>query len=70
MVGILIIAFIIFVIFIAPNWMDSDNDVKSSIGCTAAIIIVVFGALISLMGTCKGCADKSPSHEYYESPRK
>lgn len=70
MVGVFIIALIIFVIFIAPNWMDSDNDAKSNIGCTAAIIVVVFGALISLMGTCKGRADKNSSHEYYESPRK
>jgi nitrate reductase gamma subunit len=70
MIGIIIIALIFFVIFIAPNWMDSDNEIKQNIGCTSAIIVVLFGALISLLGTCKGCADRSPSHEYYESPRK
>ena len=50
--------------------MDSDNEVKQNIGCTSAIIVVAFGVIISLLGTCKGCADRSPSHEYYESPRK
>ena len=70
MLGVIIIAVIIFVFFIAPNWMDSDNEIKSNIGCTAAIIVVAFGVLISLLSTCKGCADRSPSHEYYESPRK
>ena len=70
MVGVIIIAIIIFVFFIAPNWMDSDNEIKSSIGCTAAIVVVVFGILISLLSTCKGCADQNSSPNYYESPRK
>ena len=70
MVGVIIIAIIIFIFFIAPNWMDSDNELKSKIGYTAAIIVFVSGVILSLLGTCEGHADRNSSYDYYESPRK
>ena len=50
--------------------MDSDNELKSKIGYTAAIIVFVSGVILSLLGTCEGHADRNSSYDYYESPRK
>ncbi|SEA46275.1 hypothetical protein SAMN05216455_107161 [Segatella bryantii] len=70
MLGIIVIGIIIFVIFIGPSWMDSDNESKQSIGCFCAIIVVVGGILLSLVGTCSGNSNKSSTPDYYDAPRK
>lgn len=62
---------IFYLIFKSGDWSESDNSIKSSIGCTVMAILIGGGVLLTLFGSIKSCADSSsPSYDYYDSPRK
>lgn len=67
-----VVIFVFYLIFKAPDWSESNNKVKSSIGCTVMAVLIGGGLLFALFGTIKSCADtiKPQSDEYYDSPRK
>ena len=64
----------LFLYFIVKvlDWSESDNKAKQNIGCTFMAVLIGGVMLLSVFGVFKQCTscDKSPSREYYDSPRK
>lgn len=62
---------VFYLIFKSSDWSESDNKVKQNIGCTVMAVVIGLGILLTLFGSVKSCSkSSSPSHEYYDAPRK
>lgn len=60
-----------YLIFKAPDWSDSNNSIKSGIGCTIMALGILLMVLLNLAGACKSCEhNERPSYDYYDAPRK
>lgn len=63
--------FVFYLIFKAPEWVDSNNGTKSTIGCIIMASMILLLVLLNMAGACKSCEhNNSPSYDYYDAPRK
>ena len=73
MLGALIVLSIGGLIFYFFTQIDSDNEVKSRIGCFLAVVIGIAFTILSVIGTFKSCTSMfsdGSSRDYYDAPRK
>ena len=62
---------VFYLIFKAPDWADSDSNIKQNIGCTVMALMILLMVLLNVVGACKSCGHSSgPSYDYYDAPRK
>ena len=62
---------VLYLIFKAPDWADSDSNIKQNIGCTIMALMFLIMVLLNVVGACKSCGNStSPSYDYYDAPRK
>ena len=62
---------VFYLIFKAPDWADSDSNIKQNIGCTVMALMILLMVLFNVVGACKSCENSSsPSYDYYDAPRK
>ena len=62
---------VFYLIFKAPDWADSDSNIKQNMGCTVMALMILLMVLFNVVGACKSCGHSSgPSYDYYDAPRK